>query len=113
MSTLDSHLDYKLSQCITLIIQNSDGKQLKSSQEENDIVADIKQAFADANYIQAPQTGTYVPIVEVAGSNLMTGQEFYDRFREEITKVASHPDTVTWPKDMVMLAAKRAAGLEK
>lgn len=92
-----------------------DPANFKGSQDfDSQLITEIKQAFADYGY---------VPVATLKDKNmalsandgkyyeLMTGQEFYDRFCDEAAGEASSPtEAITIMK--AMLAAKRAAGLE-
>lgn len=95
--------------------------------ESLDMVEQIKQAFADAGYIPSNLGKTLYAMPkgkdlarELAGldqiiddstntielsSPMMTGQEWYDRFKKELPKITSNPNDI-------IKAAKRAAGLE-
>lgn len=73
----------------------------------NESIAKIHQAFADAGYVNTKAVGFEGFTVK----NLMTGQEWYDRFEK-----AFPGDGLMQPyidiREQVLWAAKRASGLE-
>lgn len=85
--------------------------------ESNQAIERIKQAFIDAGWRQGQgpyQDAMLDAIKKEAG--LMTGQEWYDRFQDELKgRVFPHGDTNRYVANAVneMLdAAKKAAGIE-
>ena len=93
-----------------------------------DFVADIKQALKDENYIQIPETVEYwnkidgdnwVDVryahkVKRNGVELMSGQEWYNRFSAELKHLMSRGDGETWMGwdcGEVREAAKKASGI--
>lgn len=71
------------------------------------MVAQIKQAFADEGYIDSKNLEHLFSVARATG--LMTGQEFYDRFRSEVAKELNEH---AMPTGFVMRAAKKASGLQ-
>jgi hypothetical protein len=71
--------------------------------------AAIRQAFIDAGWVHvsASQETQAAIAYTMLGNRVMTGQEWYDRFDDEVTK------EVLLPPWKVFEAARRAAGLSK
>lgn len=101
-----------------------DGVVLPDYQGEfNKLVLKIKQAFADNGYVDASRMLEVAKLIEqqagilkymaevnlppVYGTGLMTGQEFYDRFKQ---KLAADP-TVSYNGDLLALV-RRVARIE-
>lgn len=75
-----------------------------------DTIAQIKQAFAEANYIEIPDDSQEVEALAAWHSGvLLTGQEWLDKFLAEADKGEKWIDTGDYFK--ALEAAKRAAGL--
>lgn len=85
----------------------------------DEAINQIKQAFADEGYVNIPMVETvtrfergHVPeIYMVNGKEVMTGQEWYDRFAHELEVELDHKIDRTW-NIAIYKAAKRAAGLD-
>lgn len=74
-------------------------------------IAAIKQAFEDEGWRQstiAPE-GKYGPFHTFDGKELMTGQEWYDRFEKELLNFAKIKHRIT---DDVLNIAKKASNLD-
>lgn len=82
----------------------------RSKKAHLEAIEQIKQAFQDAGYSKV-KTIWHHPDVPV-----MTGPEWYERFKEELTRTKVRPNIVghvahTNIQDTVLEAAKRASGL--
>jgi hypothetical protein len=81
--------------------------------DSDEIINKTKQAFREAGYIHSPLVKLQFKRIE--SGELMTGQEFYDRFEKELPH---HPngevddDRGYLTTSEVFRAARRAAGLE-
>ena len=70
------------------------------------LVAQIKAAFADEGYIQIAPTSQ----AHIKHANKMTGQEWYERFSDELDSWAATANTGDC--NAVLLAAKKASSSE-
>jgi len=125
-------LDKKLKEILLPAIHALD------SDESDTLVTQIKQAFADEGYekVEYERTDQREPVVERFGSlgelgspkmtihewnkilsnkEIMTGQEWYNRFEKELETWKQYGDKVNymWNTDTVLKAAKKASGLDK
>lgn len=79
----------------------------------DDVIAEIKQAFAEAGYLESPITpdtkSIYAPTITNEHRTFMTGQEWYNRFEKEYDAI--DPDWEVPIPSETLAAAKRAAGL--
>ena len=88
-------------------------------------IAQIKNAFIEEGYVQVPQVelvtrwerGSKPELYTVNGKEVMTGQEFYDRFVREYHMradwISADPTMGYDAEQDVLLAARLAAGLDK
>lgn len=85
-------------------------------------VAQIKQSFIDAGWLDTTQLGGIksTTICRPEGNiEFMTGQEWYDRFRSEVSKqpqfqnVVDNSDTQFGGVHPILAAAKKAAGINE
>lgn len=79
------------------------------------IVAQIKQAMADENYVKVYDTTLAQGVSEgyvVIPEQPMTGQEWYERFKKEIDKLGFKYNVRSINRNMVEKAAQRASGVE-
>lgn len=92
-------------------------------------IAQIKAAFAEEGYVQVPQVeivtryeaGKKPELFMVNGEEVMTGQEWYDRFEKEVMDIqysinvpedADRTDSIIEGVEMTLLGlASKAAGL--
>ena len=101
------NLDQKLKELqLNPIEKYEDGDYYLSDSD----IAQIKQAFQEAGYSKV-KTIWHHPDVPV-----MTGPEWFERFKEELTRTKVRPNIVrhvahTNIQDTVLEAAKRASGL--
>lgn len=101
----------------------------------DDVIPLIKQAFTEAGWITPEQRDKVVKMVndmanlandafqlptiqfvkinkaQTKAQNLMTGQEFYDRFKKELDKLSDIKNL--WDGTPLLDAAKRAAGIKE
>lgn len=122
-------LDAKLKEILHTPVNQRD-----FSYDEDDIVEQIKQAFAEAGYVTPENAAkvqtmvnqmvnlandmAIVPTIQYVkpnkaitkAQNLMTGQEWYERFEKEF-KGTRWYDKIRGSHDEISDAAKRAAGL--
>lgn len=83
-------------------------------------IEQIKQAFIDAGYVQIPQvemerdpTNNRPTFYTVNGKEVMTGQEWYDRFVKIANGDEKHSDLTGWSEwDTIEIVAKKAAGIK-
>lgn len=100
-----------------MIVSNLDDKLrdiLGVRDQKDELVAQIKQAFADERYIQIPDKIRTIRITEELDelpTGFMTGQEWFQRFNYEF-KGTRWYDQLTGSHDEVIEAAKKAAGIE-
>lgn len=82
---------------------------IQDSSRIADHVEKVKKAFADVGYEQRVLGRDFTARVNLA--EVMTGQEFYDRFEKEITGWSMG----AYGRDLrsVLLAAKKASGLNE
>lgn len=118
-------LDDKLREILGLVLH----ADLKSDLIDS-MVASIKQAFTNEGWVELrlaevrpwketvknlnELTGSDVSLTEAYKQNLMTGQEWYDRFEREIGEWGLGAYSVEYRRvklDSVLEAAKKAAGL--
>lgn len=91
-----------------------DGVAMHNSDEA---IAQIKQAFADNNYVQLPTVRKEIDEgITVNGKIVMTGQEWFDRFEVETAKITTGSKGWTgyldnYGVDDFLEAAKKASGL--
>lgn len=137
MSNLDKKLNKILSKHIKMLLTFAALNDDKAGHETAErLIEQIKQAFADEEYT-APNSKAYWakhgdkvyivngqdPIKRVDMQTLMTGQEWYDRFEEELANYTGwfmgddgamhqHKDASLVGKSKAIEAAKRAAGIE-
>lgn len=109
-----SDLDNKLALIIEDIIEYSaDDGPLKVGQLT--FAEQIKQAFADAGYEKLHEKGAYDTMNEAVANmqkDWMTGQEWYDRFEKEFSKLTTENYmTAIYPHE-ALKAAQKASGLE-
>lgn len=82
-----------------------------------DLVAQIKKCFADEGYVYIPMVETvtrfergHIPkIYMVNGKEVMTGQEWYDRFEKLVDEMGMEPPIVD---GAYLECAARAAGID-
>lgn len=130
MSDLDEKLNWILKSNAAVQV-NFD---TSSFDDYQNLIPDIKQAFADAGYVDASRMLKLSVLMSeqakiladmaqsnlppIYGTGLMTGQEWYERFLDEINKDKSlipALDTIETPESMsdwVLRIAAKAAGLE-
>lgn len=110
-----SDLDDKLSEILEDVSDFShDGEYIG----DKNVVAQIKQAFADTGYIRPGRHETVNQRLreKVVNGELMTGQGWYDRFQKDLiyqlgtTGQLHARDSAMM--ELVLKAAKRAAGIE-
>lgn len=85
----------------------------------DDFVAQIKQAFADDGYVQIPQVevvtrweaGKKPEVFMVNGKEVMTGQEWFEKFVYALLEDGTYEEGDTKDLDEVMDAARKAAGM--
>lgn len=72
--------------------------------------AEIKRAFSESGYhkVTILDNGT-----ALAGTKVMTGSQWYDRFNQEIDSLPFVPPTFILTKDSVFRCARRASGIEE
>lgn len=72
-------------------------------------IAQIKQAFADEGWIKPEGADLIADVLD----DMMTGQEWYDRFMKELPDSIDlvHPDREVFDRRWAITAAKKAAGL--
>lgn len=78
-------------------------------------IAQIKQAFADAGWLNTNQTNAMMTLA-AQFSNRMTGQEWYERFEKEMHFHIAAKDLdrgyEVLDRMAILKAARRAAGIE-
>lgn len=126
-----SDLDKKLKEILYVVSAFSsdhghpanEGKLLPAAQNVEEALVQIKQAFVDAGYVDASkmlqvadlltqQAGilkdmAHANLPPIYGTGLMTGQEWYDRFKQEFVADKG----VSYNGDLLAVA-RRAAGIE-
>jgi len=115
MSDLDSKLDYILKS--NAAVQRCADKDALNDYDK--LIPAIKQAFSEAGYLQIPMVevvtrykqGKKPEVFMVNGKEVMSGQEWYDRFEAELTSQTNVKTQFSWLG--IMIAAKRASGLDK
>jgi len=120
-----SDLDDKLREVLRYTVN---GERNIHATEMKETLAQIKQAFANAGYVQTLKTGDRTIVangkdpfgwIVYYPDEVMTGQEWYDRFMAELDKPL-YNDTKKYQRQcpecgspyLLETAAKRAAGLE-
>ena len=122
-----SELDDKLYELLISVAKNwieNDGRPKHLLIDLENTIPEIKQAFAETGYVLIPQAQVGkldgVEIMSINGKEVMTGQEWYDRF----IKNADH-EKVTWPDNasrevicamvgqVYTEAAKKASNIDK
>lgn len=82
---------------------------------DDDAIAQIKQAFADEDYVKNGVVTDWWADKYAKYRGYMTGQEWYERFKKELpnTKLAGILPGVetTYRYNTILLAARRAAGI--
>lgn len=108
-----SDLDEKLKDIVIGVINDGmiSGRDFIQRGGISSTVADIKQAFTDAGYVQVPLEvqDTWRDYNRMAG--YMTGQDWYDRFKDTVNTVETANPTFT--EEYYLKLAKRAAGIDK
>lgn len=111
MSNLDDKLREILTGCVNRAYDDMDSKSWHDPYSEP--IAQIKQAFTDEGYkqytIHTKITTLNGVVTTQHGQAIMTGQEWYDRFKKELTNIKP-PDEYVGD---VVAAAKRASGVFK
>lgn len=102
-----SNLDDKLREILVQVMPMN----MSSSHRQTaiDAIAQIKQAFADENVPYG--TGEFSFAEKAANEGYMTGQSWYDRFKEALRTAEPYDsNTVEW--DEIDRVAKKASGLK-
>lgn len=110
-NTIDDKLIFLLTQFV---------KPENKGHRYSDAVKQIKEAFAEEGYVHLPQgyVGKLegVEIMHINGKQVMTGQEWYERFEKQYHMsadwIAGDPEMGDDAELDVLNAAKRASGIQ-